>query len=81
MPDLIAASLAELVDELQSRAKASLIALVPKVQHDTDNPEDNLDLFCYGNLRDKAWLVTALQATVAEDIQQTWTPRDEEDDD
>ena len=78
MPDLIEASLFELVTELQSRGKASLIALVPKVQHDADNPEDHLDLWGDGSLRNKAWLVTALQATVAEDIQQTWSPHGEE---
>lgn len=80
MADLLGASLQELVDELQSRGKASLIAVVPKTKQDADNPDDGVELFTDGNLADKGWLLTALQTIVTEEVRKDWTP-DEEDED
>ncbi len=76
MPDLQDASLAELVEEMQSRTKASLIAIVPNTRRDAGNPDDDVDLFTEGTLGDRGWLLTALGAIVTEEIRKGWEDND-----
>ncbi len=76
MPDLYGATLNELIGEMQRRCKATLIAVVPNAKQDTDNPEDDVELFVSGNLQDKGWLLTALTATVIEEVRKGWTPHE-----
>lgn len=78
MPELVDAGFEDLVAELQSRGKASLIALVPKTKADGDNPYDDIDLFTEGTLADRGWLLTALQTVVMGEIAKAWEP-DEDD--
>lgn len=78
---LTTATVVELVEELESRCRASLICLDLKVYKDRDNLEKDTRTYPMGNLYDRAWLVACAQADLLEALREARTLAEEDEED